>query len=75
MKKMKKRLEVGDEVSFVIVARRARGVVVEDRGSLGGGGRRVLRVRVQYDSSPSMDYEIREEDLKFEHAAGSLVAA
>jgi len=40
------RIKVGDRVSFMYGFRRARAEVVEDRGRVGAGGRRILRIRM-----------------------------
>jgi len=40
------RIKVGDRVSFMYGFRRARAEVVEDRGLVGAGGRRILRVKM-----------------------------
>ena len=55
---------VGDQVSFQFGARRVVGEVVEDRGKIGVGGRRLLRVNAPMDSEPLI-IELPEEDLQF----------
>jgi hypothetical protein len=40
------RIKVGDRVSFMYGFRRARAEVVEDRGRVGAGGRRILRIKM-----------------------------
>lgn len=43
----RKKLRVGDRVSTTIGASEWRGVVIEDRGNLGVGGRQIVRVRCE----------------------------
>lgn len=39
--------------------------ILEDRGSLGEGGRRLVRVRVNLDpESEPLEFEVRAEDLR-----------
>jgi hypothetical protein len=47
-RQMPRQPHVGDVVSFPFGTYTARGVVLEDRGRLGRGGERVIRVRVDY---------------------------
>jgi hypothetical protein len=58
------RVKVGDQVSFMYGFRRARAEVVEDRGRVGAGGRRILRVRM-ITKSPGGErtFEIPQDDL------------
>src|SRR5262245_51462336 len=58
------RFRVGDWVTYLYGPSLALAQVVEDRGPLGGGGRRVLRVRVdQKDVEPTFT-EVPEEELE-----------
>jgi hypothetical protein len=41
--------EFGDRVRFTFGGRRILGIIVEDRGSLAGGGRRLYAVRARLD--------------------------
>jgi hypothetical protein len=47
----------GDHVSFQFVSERLEGVIIEDRGNLGVGGRRLYRVKVSMGPD-SEDWEI-----------------
>jgi len=47
----------GDRVSFLYGSVRAEGIIIEDRGNLGVGGRRLYRVKVS-GSPDSEDWEI-----------------
>jgi hypothetical protein len=47
----------GDHVSFLFVSDRVEGVITEDRGNLGVGGRRLYRVKALGDQV-SEDWEI-----------------
>jgi hypothetical protein len=61
---MKTRYKVGDEVEFNLANRKAKGVIVEDRGNLGFRGAHLWRIRVEYLWSPSMDYELSEDEFE-----------
>jgi hypothetical protein len=52
------RIRVGDTVEFHLATNRVRGRVVEDRGPLGVGGRRVYRVEVVFDPESTLSYEL-----------------
>jgi len=58
------RLGVGDRVSFMFGVDRVEGVIVEDRGGLGVGGERVLRVRVQLDPWNTHEIEMPEDEFR-----------
>ena len=45
-RRSERRYRVGDRVSFLLVQRRLTGVIVEDRGAIGVGGRSLYRVEV-----------------------------
>jgi hypothetical protein len=57
-------IKVGDEVSFMYGFRKARAEVVEDRGFVGAGGRRILRVKL-ISRSPGEDrtFEIPQDEV------------
>ena len=60
------RINVGDRVFWSTVGGSGfKGEVVEDRGHLGVGGRRLLRIRTfsEYEEA-RLDMEIPEEELK-----------
>jgi hypothetical protein len=44
-----RRIKVGDRVEVLFGVQRVPAVVIEDRGAIGVGGRRLLRVRVEVD--------------------------
>jgi hypothetical protein len=54
---------VGDRVRIDWGGYPIEGVVVEDRGNLGVGGRRILRVRFRFDEDNEDTFELPEEDL------------
>lgn len=60
----KRKLKVGDRVLIQRAGGVARAVVIEDRGNLGVGGRRILRIRVEseHTSEPAV-FEVPEADL------------
>ncbi|REJ86347.1 MAG: hypothetical protein DWQ34_03885 [Planctomycetota bacterium] len=59
----KPKFHVNDKVAFTFGMRRVKGFVVEDRGPLGVGGRRIYRVRLDMDPFDSMYFELPEDDL------------
>jgi hypothetical protein len=68
---MNRKLKIGDEVTFTLAGRIAKGIIIEDRGKLGAQGERIWRVRVEYLWSPSMDYELSENEIE---ATGKQIA-
>lgn len=58
------RLEVGDRVRFRLGARRFLGVIVEDRGPIGAGGRRLYVVRAQLDPISETVLELPADELQ-----------
>ena len=57
-----KPVRVGEKVTFNVGTRRLRGEVIEDRGTLGVAGRRLVRVRVGKGDAAS-DFELPAEDV------------
>jgi hypothetical protein len=56
---------VGDRVKLMFGGHEVTGVVIEDRGLLGVGGRRLLRVRLETeDGEEPVDFEVRAEDVQ-----------
>lgn len=53
---------VGDRVRLQFGSSLVHGVIVEDRGAIGVGGRRLLRVRLDFD--PSYHLEVPDQDLR-----------
>jgi len=60
----KPRFQVGDWVSFLYGPKRVVAQVVEDRGSLGVGGRRLYRIRLDFEHDLPSTFEVREDDLE-----------
>lgn len=57
------RFKVGDRVSVRIVLQDYPGTIVEDRGLLGGAGRRLWRIKVDFDP-PNVTYtELPEDEI------------
>jgi hypothetical protein len=52
-----RRIRVGDEVVYDSGLHRWRAIVIEDRGNLGVGGRRIWRIRTLSDS-PGAEHEV-----------------
>lgn len=59
-------LKVGDRVRFCLGNRKFAGVIIEDRGAIGAGGRRLYVVRAQIDPSSESVFELPADEL---HAA------
>jgi hypothetical protein len=53
----------GDVVTFLFGASSAAGVVVEDRGCLGIGGRRLYGIRFEINPGDARYIEVPEEEL------------
>ncbi len=61
----RKRFHVGDHVRFYFGTRPAIGLVVEDRGTIGVGGRRLYRVHWPLNAEePPMPIEIPADELE-----------
>lgn len=58
------RVQVGSDVLLRFGLSTLRGTVVEDRGRLGVGGRRVWRVRVPMEYGGAMTLEVPEGELR-----------
>jgi hypothetical protein len=58
------RFKVGDRVNVRIVQQDYAGTIVEDRGLLAAGGRRLWRIKLDFDS-PNVRYiELPEVEMK-----------
>ena len=55
---------VGSQVYFLFGRRRMKGFVVEDRGAIGVGGRRLLRIEAPLDSEDPLVLELPDEQLQ-----------
>jgi hypothetical protein len=56
-------LKVGDRVILRVAGSERRGVVVEDRGPLGVGGRQIVAIRVGKEDE-GREFEVRADDLE-----------
>jgi hypothetical protein len=54
----KTHVKVGDRVRFKLGAHRVVGLVVEDRGFIGVGGRQLVRIEVEIDPTSSREFEL-----------------
>lgn len=59
-----RRWKVGDRVRFRFGDRRIRGTIIEDRGNLATGGRRLYRIRFRFDLDPDAIIELPEHLLQ-----------
>ena len=56
--------KVGDRVRFRFGMSRATGVIIEDRGCLGVGGRRLYAVRARIDPYNDTVLELRADEIQ-----------
>jgi len=60
-----RKLAVGSKVTLIFGLDEVRGTVIEDRGNIGVGGRRLLRVRLDIpDASEPIELEVPADDVK-----------
>ena len=59
-----RRFRVGDKVTFQFVYNRLTGVVVEDRGTIGAGGRHLYRVEAPFDGGNPLVTELPADELQ-----------
>jgi hypothetical protein len=59
-----KKFSVGDRVKFVFGLANAEGEVIEDRGPIGVGGRRLYRIRFSFSEGDPMTIELPAVDLE-----------
>lgn len=72
----RRRLRVGDRVAFDMGAYRAVGEITEDRGNIGVGGRRLLRIRTDArDGLEPLWIELPEEEVSSVPGNGSAANA
>lgn len=62
--KTKDRYAVGSPITFMLGAAEWHGVILEDRGPIGSGGRRMLRVSADVEASDPMVFEIAAENVQ-----------
>jgi hypothetical protein len=56
--------KVGDKVTFRLGISDLQGVIVEDRGAIGVGGRRLYRIRFTFDSEEERFIELAAQDFR-----------
>src|ERR1017187_1924712 len=64
VKKRPPRFRVGDPVRFLFGTEKVAGEILEDRGPLGGYGRRLYRVCINAGWEDESSFEIPEEDIE-----------
>ena len=57
------RFHIGEHVRLVDFYDKSEAVILEDRGNLGVGGRRLYRIRVLLADAEQPDIEVRAEEL------------
>src|SRR5438093_1569217 len=62
--------QVGDRVRFVLNNRKVWGVIIEDRGNIGVGGRRLFYVEVPLDPDEPMVFLMPADELERDPDAG-----
>ena len=60
----KTHFRVGDVVRYQSTTQPVTAVVIEDRGNLGVGGRRLIRIRYAHEEPFFMENEVPEEKLE-----------
>jgi hypothetical protein len=66
----RRRYRVGDKIQFPWGADMLQGLVIEDRGNLGVGGRQIVRLRTQYDAyAEPVEFELSEDHIELVEAA------
>lgn len=73
MRKKKSRLSVGNHISLNFGGRQVQGEIIEDRGPLAAGGRRLYRVRVMILPDESLAFELPEDEIIASANGGSVV--
>lgn len=64
-----RRFGVGDQVRFPFGTSKAAGTIIEDRGPIGVGGRRLYRIQFQFhDDEEPMHTELPASDLELEES-------
>jgi hypothetical protein len=64
-KQPKRRYQVGDHIRFRWDIQLIPGVVIEDRGNLGVGGRQVVRIRAKLSpETEPREFELAEDDIQ-----------
>src|SRR5437762_3834703 len=66
-KPLKKRFQIGDAVSFILGGAPIEGLIAEDRGPLGIGGRRVYRLWISEPPVEPISFELPEHELTAEN--------
>lgn len=71
IRKRKKRstpsmFHVGDHVAFSLGNRKVRGIIVEDRGAIAAGGRRLFQVKVPLDPGEPTLFEMPLDEIEAE---------
>ena len=59
-----RQLRVGDQVHFNLGGHRVIGTIVEDRGLIGAGGRRLFVVRAQLEAAGESVFELPADELQ-----------
>jgi hypothetical protein len=57
-------LKVGDRVRFSLGGHAITGIIIEDRGAIGAGGRRLFVVRVQLEATGESVFELPADELR-----------
>lgn len=59
-----RQLRVGDQVRFALGGHRVVGTIVEDRGLIGAGGKRLFVVRAQLEAAGESVFELPADELR-----------
>ena len=67
---MKQAFRVGDKVTFPWGAGREKGTIIEERGPIGGHGRRLYQVEVPHDPFDPTTVEVVEDEMEIARSPG-----
>ncbi len=59
----KRKVRVGQKVTFRLFGEQRRGLVIEDRGRIGVGGRQILRIRPVGEGPDLESFELPSQDV------------
>ncbi|MDQ2798925.1 MAG: hypothetical protein M3Y13_04700 [Armatimonadota bacterium] len=64
LQQIEKNFRVGSQISFQFGRHRLKGVIIEERGAIGVGGRRLYRIEAPFDGEEPLVLELPAVDLQ-----------